>query len=103
MIHGYLAILFICVAGFGLFASYKANNAGSKLRSWFYLLASIVCLLVAFYQYHLLLRYQSVLMKGAFKERPGIQVDSATGCQYLVASNGSLTPRLDSTGKQVCR
>jgi hypothetical protein len=30
-------------------------------------------------------------------------LDSATGCQYLVAPNGSLAPRMDSTGKQVCK
>lgn len=35
--------------------------------------------------------------------RLDVQLDSATGCQYLVAPNGSLTPRLDSTGKQVCK
>lgn len=32
-----------------------------------------------------------------------IRVDSGTGCQYLIAPNGSLAPRHDSTGKQVCR
>jgi hypothetical protein len=30
-------------------------------------------------------------------------IDTATGCEYLVAPNGSLTPRMDSTGKQVCK
>lgn len=30
-------------------------------------------------------------------------VDTATGCEYLVAPNGSLAPRMDSTGKQVCK
>ena len=32
-----------------------------------------------------------------------VRRDAGTGCQYLVAPNGSLTPRLDSTGKQVCK
>jgi hypothetical protein len=32
-----------------------------------------------------------------------IRKDSLTGCQYLVSPNGALVPRLDSTGKQVCK
>lgn len=33
----------------------------------------------------------------------GIRKDSLTGCQYLVSPNGTLVPRVDSTGKQVCK
>lgn len=31
-----------------------------------------------------------------------IRYDAMTGCQYLESSGGGLTPRLDSTGKQIC-
>ena len=38
-------------------------------------------------------------------ERSGLRpyTDHATGCQYLATRNGALTPRLDATGKQICR
>ena len=29
--------------------------------------------------------------------------DYGTGCQYLMSPEGSLTPRLNATGKQVCK
>lgn len=29
--------------------------------------------------------------------------DNLTGCQYLGHGFGGLTPRLDATGKQICR
>lgn len=29
--------------------------------------------------------------------------DHATGCQYLATRDGALTPRLDASGKQICR
>lgn len=37
--------------------------------------------------------------------RSGVLVrhDALTGCQYLEGSRGGLTPRLDATGKQVCK
>lgn len=31
-----------------------------------------------------------------------LKIDHGTGCQYLVASWGGITPRLDRDGKQVC-
>lgn len=38
-------------------------------------------------------------------ERSGLHpyTDHSTGCQYLARSSGSLTPRLDASGRQICR
>ena len=38
-------------------------------------------------------------------ERSGLKprTDYGTGCQYLETSDGAITPRLDRTGKQICR
>ena len=33
----------------------------------------------------------------------GLKTDYGTGCQYLVTFLGGITPRLDASGKQVCR
>lgn len=43
--------------------------------------------------------------KNAVRTVPALEVrvDSGTGCQYLVAPNNSLLPRLDSTGRQICK
>ena len=37
-------------------------------------------------------------------ERSGMRLytDAQTGCQYLAASGGSLTPRLSATGEHIC-
>lgn len=43
---------------------------------------------------------------GEWGSRSGVAVrtDARTGCQYLEALNGGLTPRIDSSGKQIgCR
>lgn len=32
-----------------------------------------------------------------------LRMDHGTGCQYLEARSGGITPRLDRDGKQVCR
>ena len=32
----------------------------------------------------------------------GLKTDYGTGCQYLTTLWGSITPRLDKDGKQVC-
>ena len=43
---------------------------------------------------------------GEWGERSGVAVrtDALTGCQYLEAMNGGLTPRIDNNGKQIgCR
>lgn len=41
---------------------------------------------------------------GWFGTRSGVKIvtDHKTGCQYLYASRGGLTPRLDSDGKHIC-
>jgi hypothetical protein len=31
-----------------------------------------------------------------------LYIDARTGCQYVAAPFGALTPRLDRTGKQIC-
>lgn len=38
-------------------------------------------------------------------ERSGLRprVDYGTGCQYLETGVGGITPRLDKTGKQICK
>lgn len=33
----------------------------------------------------------------------GLHTDHETGCQYLSHPRGGLTPRLDSTGKHICK
>lgn len=30
-------------------------------------------------------------------------IDALTGCQYLSGQEGGITPRLDASGKQICR
>jgi hypothetical protein len=43
---------------------------------------------------------------GEWGKRSGVAVrtDALTGCQYLEAVSGGLTPRIDSAGKQIgCR
>lgn len=37
-------------------------------------------------------------------ERSGmaLHIDNRTGCHYLASSAGSLTPRLDKSGRQIC-
>lgn len=39
------------------------------------------------------------------KGRSGFQIraDALTGCEYLETRKGAITPRLDATGRQVCR
>lgn len=32
-----------------------------------------------------------------------LRTDHGTGCQYLVSLYGGITPRMDSSGKQVCK
>lgn len=32
-----------------------------------------------------------------------LRTDHGTGCQYLETADGGITPRLDPTGRQVCR
>jgi len=32
-----------------------------------------------------------------------LKVDYETGCEYLSEPRGGITPRLDSTGKHICR
>jgi hypothetical protein len=41
---------------------------------------------------------------GAWPNRSGLKpaTDALTGCQYLKTWSGSITPRLDANGKQVC-
>lgn len=42
---------------------------------------------------------------GWFGNRSGIKpvTDNLTGCQYLITSEGGITPRLDADGKHVCK
>ena len=32
-----------------------------------------------------------------------LHTDALTGCQYLAANGGGITPRLDASGKHICR
>lgn len=42
---------------------------------------------------------------GWFDNRSNMRVttDNLTGCQYLGSERGGITPRVDSTGKHICR
>ena len=33
----------------------------------------------------------------------GLRLDHGTGCQYLESRYGGLTPRLDNTGRHICK
>lgn len=42
---------------------------------------------------------------GWFGKRSGVTpvTDNLTGCQYIRTANGGITPRLDASGRQICR
>lgn len=39
---------------------------------------------------------------GEYRSGLALRVDARTGCQYLEAQGGGITPRLDRSGKQMC-
>lgn len=41
--------------------------------------------------------------KGGGRSGLGLKIDHGTGCHYLTAAWGGVTPRLDAQGKQICR
>ena len=61
----------------------------------------VVCFLLALYSQSPIGRDDSD--PGNWGNRSGLtpRTDSRTGCQYLEATNGGLTPRLDRNGRQI--
>lgn len=40
---------------------------------------------------------------GESRSGVALRIDAQTGCEYLEGRHGGLTPRLDKTGKHICR